>query len=156
MPFMLVTVVHWVSETRPLFDQVAFELGEYRGIFRTPISRMVEFVRMGVKAPVHRTLGIAKSKTMTTDVVHIAAGTPETKRLVATAPMNLSMARVRDCPSRWIRVAKLRSLVTVYTLRPASTAEPIETTICAVARLLETKASRGPVERLSVTVLTSK
>jgi hypothetical protein len=139
-----------------VLDQVAFELGEYRGTFRTPVSMMVEFVRMGVKAPVHRTLGIAKSKTMITDVVHIAAGTPETKRLVATAPMNLSMVRVRDCPSRWIRVAKVRSVVTVYTLRQASTAETIETTICAVARLFETKASKGPVERLSMRVPTNK
>jgi hypothetical protein len=100
--------------------------GEYCGIFKTPISRMVEFVRMGFKAP---STGCWDSQraAMTTDVVHIAAGTPETKRLIATALMNLSMPGLE-----------------------------VETTICAVARLLETKASRGPVERLSVTVLTSR
>ena len=79
-----------------LSDQVAFELGEYCGIFRRPVSRMVEFVRIGVKAPVHRTLGSAKSKSTITDVVNMVAGTPETKRLVTTAPMNLTMVRVRD------------------------------------------------------------
>jgi hypothetical protein len=117
---------------------------------------MVAFVRMGVKAPVHRTLGIEKTKIIITDVMYIDAGSPATKLLVAIAPMNLIMLRLRDRRRRWIPVARLRSLVTVYTLRAAKAAETMETTICAVARLFETKESKRPVERVSVTVLTGR
>ena len=110
---------------------------------------------MGVKAPVHRTLGTAKTKIVTTNVMYIDAGSPATTLLVAISPMSLIMPRLRDCRSRGIRVARLRSLVLVYTLRAAKVAETIETTICAVARLFETNESNRPVERVSVTVLTS-
>ena len=67
----------------------------------------------GVKAPVHRMLGSAKSKTVIADVVDNAAGRSADKLFVDIARMKLMMFRLRDCRMRWIRVARLRSLITV-------------------------------------------
>jgi hypothetical protein len=61
---------------------------------------MVVFVRTGVKAPVHRTLGIAKSKTRIIDVIDIDAGMLVIICLVTTAPINFIMFRLRDFRSR--------------------------------------------------------
>ena len=110
---LVCTVLQSPFPRRALADQVAFALAEYCGIFRTLVSAIVAFVRIGVKAPVHRKLGSVKSRTMTMDVVEIAAGRPSVKLFVDIARINVIISRLSDCRSRWIRVARLRSLVTV-------------------------------------------
>ena len=76
-------------------------------------SAKVVSVTTGVKAPVHRMLESAKSKTIIADVVDNAAGRSADKLFVDIARMKLMMFRLRDCRMRWIWVASLRSLVTV-------------------------------------------
>ena len=112
-PFCFVTVSQSLSLRPPLSDQVASRLTEQRGIFRMLVSAMVAFMRMGVKAPVHRTLGSAKSNTMIMQVVEIAAGKLATKLLVNIVRINVIIFRLGDHRTKWIPIARLRSFVTV-------------------------------------------
>lgn len=66
MPFWPSMVLQSPCPRRGFSDQVVCELVEYCEILSTLVSTLVAFVRMGLKGPVQRILGSAKSRTMIT------------------------------------------------------------------------------------------